>query len=299
MNSLTQIIRYRRLEQHLKLSELGDASGMSGGIISRFENGITRQTLTTVVKLAYALHIKPAEIATSLGIEYDTTSRPKRGIGEQPLMISDIEAFLEISRTNVAQAKEYLDAAHDEIIHKADLEANELALSDRARKVISSDPIQSKSLPYPPVLNRMYIQYAWANNGVLTLPDLQHFVRKTRKEERISLRGLSAKLNHCGSYNSIARMERGDNDRYTFMDTIAELDQLYRSKGLIFDLFLAAAEFQTGVIRNKARGRTDEPPMEWTKEELATAMTLVVLDRWSAILNIPFLTNLRDLVRGH
>ena len=69
MNNLTQIIRYRRLEQHLKLSELGDASGMSGGIISRFENGITRQTLTTVVKLAYALHIKPAEIATSLGIE--------------------------------------------------------------------------------------------------------------------------------------------------------------------------------------------------------------------------------------
>ena len=54
--------RVRRLRGQLTQGELAHRAGISPGFLARIERGLQNPTLTTIEKLAKALHVKPARL---------------------------------------------------------------------------------------------------------------------------------------------------------------------------------------------------------------------------------------------
>jgi len=54
--------RIRRLRGQLTQGELALRAGISRGFLARIERGVQDPTLTTIEKLAKALHIKPGQL---------------------------------------------------------------------------------------------------------------------------------------------------------------------------------------------------------------------------------------------
>jgi len=300
MTQFSDLLKNNRLRLRKTIEELSESSDLAMSVISRLENNLSQPTVLSLVKLAYALTIKSGEVSASLGFQ-DIFGRainePKPNREDMPLFIGDIEAFLAFFNWDVDKAKSYIYSAYEKVVCTANPnlpadELRELAWDSVKNATFPTSNLYTP-LPYPSVIDPEYIKIALIDGGILTFPDVGYFIRENRVSANLSLRDLSNKTNI--SFNTISRLERGLIDRL-FLNEIIKIDAALDSKGLIFNMFWAAGEFHSGVIRNKLRGLELDPPLAWTDREHALANTIVKIERWSASLNIPFLSDFRNLV---
>lgn len=259
--------------------DIGDLVQMANSQISRIENEQIDLTLSSAVKLAYALDVTLLEIANGLGLKKHTLDLlilKKAQRDNATVTIDDIEALLAWYTTSPPNAKNFLYNAFSDIrIQSGFQKLKEESKSwDMVKAAIEPAGTGQVRLPIPLTLDQDSILECYLADGVMSYQDLGLFIRSARQKKEIGLIELSQQT--AISYSALRRIETGNIERIKFSDILA-LDEQFGDFGDVLAIAWNTAQFYSAILRNKnelARIRA------WNTRELAIAETLISISRW-------------------
>lgn len=290
MKNIGSWLRTVRLDKGLEIKDLAKKIGITGSQISRIETSKSDVTINSIVRIANGLNIELKDLLAAL--EIDATfpqfhGAKQRNKNSDIVTIQDVEGFLRLYRNQPRRAKdELIDAYH--VVRKKNLNGLEGNLSEFDTAEIIRQATQALSnkflpIPYPKKIDEEIIESIYISGGVITMRDLAAYVMASRRTIGQSLRKVAVKTEV--SYNAIARLERGELERYLFAEIIS-LDQALFLDGKLTAISWAASEFQSGIARVKAMDNPISSLYKWDPEEFAFADTLITITRWNQVMKI-------------
>ena len=295
-NQLGEWLRSARRRHGMSLTDLGRLSGLDASQISRIETGRSDLTFSAAVCLGYVLGFSVTDILNAVDFPSEYAphiSTPDKN--SHTLTIIDIESFWNFYRQAPEKAKQTLIAV-----------TNHLAIPQKDEKSdtgrIIANPIERafpqpgedgtftyQPLPYPKdLLTIADIKQVHQAGSVMIVQDLGVCLREARENAGLTIREFADQVSVA--YTAIHRLENGYIDRL-LVKNILEFDQVLGLNGVAPAISWSVAEFQTGIIRNKAvdanlivppasYGEEHRGPYAWDEQERALADMLVKVARW-------------------
>lgn len=291
MKKLGSRIRTLRINEGLDIADLSLEIGLTGAQISRIETSVSDITLSSIIRIAYGLNLSLQDVLAELEIRAFFPRLIDNGVTDRSseiVTIQDVEAFLEYYRDEPGQAKDLLISAYH-VVRENGPNWQEEKPSDRDTAEIIWEATQAHSnkflpIPYPKGFKEEVIEEIYRKGGVITIRDLAGYILACRRSSGQSLRKLAESTDV--SFNSIARLERGEIERISFTEIIS-IDKALNLDGRMIAVSWAAGEFNLGISRIKAMAdQTPLPSSGWAPEELAFADTLITITRWNSVLSV-------------
>jgi len=291
MKNLGSWIRTERINKVLDITDLSLQIGLTGSQISRIETSVSDITLSSIIRIAYGLNFSLQDVLAELEILAFFPRLIDNGAADRSseiVTIQDVEAFLEYYHDEPGQAKDTLIGAYH-LIRESKPNWQEEKLSERDTAEIIWEATQAHSnkflpIPYPKGVEEEAIEDIYKKGGVITIRDLAGYILACRRSSGQSLRKLAESTDV--SFNSIARLERGEIERISFTEIIS-IDRALNLDGRMIAVSWAAGEFNIGVSRIKAMAdQTPLPSSGWAPQELAFADTLITITRWNSVLSV-------------
>jgi len=271
-------IKKAKQSRGLRTDDLAKYSSVASGQISRAEKGLSC-TIITLVKLCYALQIRPLDFALEFDLQPVARfiqEREKNSSAEHiaPLGIDDITAFIALSNDTPALAKERLEMwLAEALIQQREL--SQAQASEQAKRYL--DETADTPLPYPTHIQIKTLERDLRGHGIMTFSDAGKLLLEIRKKRGLGLRKL-ANLTDI-SFNTLSRIERGEVERIRVRDVV-ELEKVLEAEGQILTIFWDAAEFHARLWMQRYRS-----VYSWTERDFWLAQTFFHVVRWKEASN--------------
>jgi len=284
MQSIINWIKGARKHKGLTLTELGKRAGLTHSQLSRIENGLSKLTLFSLIRIFYAYNYSFTSLFSENIIDSKLPlpsiySEEKKESYEYPVFkFGDIDSFVHfiLYRKNaknlilkwlkhyIARHTTWTDDAITELLDEA-ITLLTFPSEDRQGSLY-------ESLCYPMEISVSKLRKIFLSGGALIMNDIGAYIRNQRLAKSISLRALSSKVDL--SHPGLSRLETAMSDRTLFSD-ILKLDQALEAEGELVALAWKAGELYLGV--NRIYDRKDFPLAYSTREiEWIERLTIVL-----------------------
>ena len=291
LNSLNSWLLNERNSSGMDTKTFAGLSGVASSLVNHIENKESAITISTLVKICHGLGKLPNEFFNILGFSSSPPpylQQARYGAHASAnlpncLTIEDIDAFLRYYSSEAQHAKSFLYLFYGRLLRITDSSLDTQSANYIAAEKISSAAFEhialgAEPIPYPTTLQKKVLDNSFVNYGVTTLDDVGYYLRLARISHEKTLKEVSDLTSISESI--LSRIERGLNSRVRLSD-ILDLDRFYEENGKILGMYWLAAEFETGISRNKITfDGANIPPIQWHAEEYRLATTLHKIVRW-------------------
>ena len=269
-------------------------SGVASSLVNHIENGEASITIPTLVKICHGLGKLPHDFFATVG--FSISPHPYLDIARSGsetsanllpcLTIEDLEAFLKYYSTEAQDAKSLLYRCYSKILQNTNSSldtqiAYQTATEEIHASAFAHASLGAKPLPYPTMLPIEILDGDYEQKGVITLEDVGYYLRVLRISQEKTIKEISELTNIAESI--LSRVERGLNSRVRINDVLS-LENFYKENGKIFGMFWLAAEFDTGIARNKIIfDGSNIPPQKWNDQDYRLVTTVHKISRWQNI----------------
>src|SRR5258706_3650704 len=247
-------IRSLRQAQGLDIRALTKLTRVEGSTISKVENGQTKLTLLTAIRLCEGLGVNVTDVLTVVSgrgvfggqqeCSTKATSVPTR---------DDVEQFLTHFHRNRAEAELWLSNLLNRVVslsrsaeNRDEVKSSQLFGPADITMLLMDSPIYRFEIQYPSSITAGHILTIYQQSGLLSPVDLSEYVRRVRRERQVTLEGLekAAKL----SMSVLLRLESVVIEHIKMADVLL-LDQLLGQEGILFSMYWDVYRFYDTMVQ--------------------------------------------------
>ena len=293
MNIGEWLLQVRR-ERKLDLRALAAQTGLDIGTISKIENGRTKATLGTIVRVGIGLGV------TANDFIHDWQGKPFSLIDGAPVIgeetvptLQDVEAFVTYARTDkqaicvwVANSLNRIASLQGEVIPLYEPEVIE--------KLLFGPLWQRYEVQYPPDMPTEDILDILSQNGVLILSDIRAYLRQISGGKQTNPERLDALLKDTVKEGN--RLEIGSVERIKMIDVLL-LDHELEQDGKIVAMYWSVCLFQEAMLRGQTHSSDRFVSQEALSagQEVRLALVFITICRWLQHISKNDTTWIRDL----
>jgi transcriptional regulator with XRE-family HTH domain len=245
-------VKSLRLAQKLDIRTLAERTGVEVSTISRTENARSKVTLLTAIRLCKGLGATSDDL-----LEIVSHQRVVKGEQGQPAQTSvvpasdDANLFLEYVQRDEKEGKAWLSRLFARVISSGD-GAGSGGGGEGADLLIPVDfllldsPVLRVEVRYPPTLSTKDIVALYEYGGLLTPLDIGEYIRKLRRERKVTLEHLERAA--LFSTSVLLHLESPAIEQIKLVDVML-LDQHLDQNGVLFSMYWDVYSFYDGLVR--------------------------------------------------
>jgi transcriptional regulator with XRE-family HTH domain len=294
-----EIVRQRRQERNWNIRKLGIKSSVSGGAISKIENGHSQILVETTIRLSKSLKIKPSEFIPISNIENLNLRLSDQSGSQKYLSLQDLQGIsILVAIRPITTLDRIIDISmkyfpSEEKIPPLFTDYIQIRKTKSNEELFDSLIVIINNSEYPDNLSTTIILDANYHGGAITLKDIGFFIRGIRKSHSMSLFDLQ---DACGIPDStLSNIENAVYKKIKLEDVII-LDKALKTNGEIISLFWNTFEFHAPTSDRKI-------PSRWTDQEIGIHWFIVSIYRWLQAQNIEsasqWIDEIRSLQKGN
>lgn len=274
-------IRLLRKERKLDIQSLADRSGVEASTISRAENARTQVTLLTAIRLCDGLGISVADVLDSVYGKHTLKGEQEQQsiIPAVPTM-NDVEQFLSSFYRNEEEGKIWLTDLLNKVVSmsrsvpgSAQGSVFRLFVPEDIQKLLLDSPIYRFEVQYPPGITSNAILTIYQRGGMLTLTDVGEYIKKLRRERKVTLEQMEQRVKLSPSI--LSRLESGFTEQIKLADVLM-LDRHLGQEGTLLSMYWETYSCYERIIRRHAAT---------AEQDLKLATLFIIACRWLQLMN--------------
>jgi transcriptional regulator with XRE-family HTH domain len=290
-----QWIQALRIGQELDLRTLATQSGVDIGTISRLENGKTKATLLTALRLCRALQATGPDLYLAVSGKPSSVREPTDNKAATAPVQADIEQLLALYRACPSVEQSWLADLLYQVFSRLCVER--LAPPDSAepyfgpadvRKLLFDSPLYRFELRYPQAFSASDIVSLTRGGGVVTQVDIGEYLARLRREKEMTQMhfNLLTKL----PQTHISSLEAGAVERVKLADVLS-VDVQLGQEGIVFALYWSAYTLVDWLMISQEK---------LVEQSLQLATLFLTMCRWLSVYhqNSLWLSHLRETQPG-
>jgi transcriptional regulator with XRE-family HTH domain len=188
-------IRSLRQAQDLDIRALTKLTRVEGSTISKVENGQTKLTLLTAIRLCEGLGVTVTDVLTILSGRGVSSGQQEGSTKATSVPIKDdVEQFLTHFHKNREEAELWLSNLLNRAIslstsakNRDEVESSQLFGPAAIAMLLLDSPLYQFEIQYPAAITASALATIYQQGGVLSPVDLGEYVRRVRRERQVTL----------------------------------------------------------------------------------------------------------------